>query len=146
MKSEILAVDFDDTVVTHMYPHVGEDIGAAPVLRKLTELGHRIILFTMRSGKELQDATEWFKEKNIPLWGINENPTQRSWTSSPKPYADNYIDDTAIGCPLQTVNSTRPYVDWFAVVELLDRLGYFEDMSNEDYENLIDEIDRDCNV
>jgi len=42
-------IDFDGSVVTHEYPHVGQDIGAVPVLQKLVENGHRLILFTMRS-------------------------------------------------------------------------------------------------
>ena len=25
---------------------------------------------------------------DIPLFGVNENPTQKDWTSSPKPYVD----------------------------------------------------------
>lgn len=43
----IIAVDFDGTCVTHEY--VGKEIGAAEVLKELTDKGHKIILFTMRS-------------------------------------------------------------------------------------------------
>lgn len=43
----------------------------------------------------------------------NENPTQKDWTSSPKPYAHIYIDDAALGVPLKHDSlSERPYVDW----------------------------------
>lgn len=45
----IIAVDFDGTCVTHEFPKVGKDIGAVPVLKKLIEKGHKIILYTMRS-------------------------------------------------------------------------------------------------
>jgi hydroxymethylpyrimidine pyrophosphatase-like HAD family hydrolase len=45
----IVAVDFDGTCVTHEFPRVGEEIGAAEVLKELTDKGHKIILFTMRS-------------------------------------------------------------------------------------------------
>lgn len=41
----IIAVDFDGTCVTHEFPRVG----AAEVLKELTDKGHKIILFTMRS-------------------------------------------------------------------------------------------------
>lgn len=51
-----IAVDFDGTCVTHEYPDVGKDIGAIPVLKELVDKGHKLILFTMRDGKELQDA------------------------------------------------------------------------------------------
>ena len=112
-----IAVDFDGTCVTHEYPRVGKDIGAVPVLKKLTDSGHQLILNTMRSGKELADAVQWFADNDIPLFGVNENPTQKSWTSSPKVYANIYIDDAALGCPtiLNPAVSIRPFVDWTAV-------------------------------
>lgn len=125
-------IDFDGTVVTHEYPNIGKDIGAAPVLRKLIENGHRLILFTMRSemkgispvtGNEedngLNDAINWFKTNNIPLYGIQTNPTQAEWTSFPKSYAELMIDDSALGCPLVYGKHERPYVDWVKVEELL---------------------------
>lgn len=118
----IIAIDFDGTCVTHDYPKVGKDIGAVKVLRKLTDNGHKLILFTMRSGEELDDAVNWFKENDIPLFGINENPEQKSWTSSPKPYAHLYIDDAGLGVPLMTCESlsTRPFVWWEKVEEMFD--------------------------
>lgn len=112
-----IAVDFDGTCVTHEYPKVGKDIGAVPVLKKLVDSGHHIILNTMRSGKELVDAVQWFADNDIPLYGANENPTQKEWTLSPKVYAHLYIDDAALGCPLikKFAVSSRPFVDWTAV-------------------------------
>ena len=44
-----ILIDFDGTCVTHQFPKVGEDIGAAQVLRDLVENGHHLILFTMRA-------------------------------------------------------------------------------------------------
>ena len=116
-----IAVDFDGTCVTHDYPRVGKDIGAVPVLKKLTDSGHQLILNTMRSGDELADAVQWFIDNDIPLYGVNENPSQKSWTLSPKVYAHLYIDDAALGCPLKMDNavSDRPFVDWDAVEEHL---------------------------
>jgi hypothetical protein len=126
----IIAVDFDGTCVTHEFPYVGKEIGAAEVLKELTDKGHKIILFTMRSHPEeinqnrtiggdiisndtLQDAIDWFKKHDIPLFGVNENPTQKDWSSSPKPYAHIYIDDAALGVPLKKDSlSEKPYVDW----------------------------------
>lgn len=133
----IIAVDFDGTCVTHEFPKVGKDIGAVPVLKKLVEKGHHIILHTMRSHSNgesgnfdkngnpierdtLQDAIDWFKENGIPLWGINENPKQKEWTSSPKIFAHIYIDDAALGCFLKKDSlSDRPYVDWERVLNWL---------------------------
>lgn len=116
-----IGIDFDGTCVTHEYPRVGKDIGAVPVLKKLTDSGHLLILNTMRSGKELDDAVQWFIDNDIPLYGVNENPSQKSWTLSPKVYAHLYIDDAALGCLLKMDNavSDRPFVNWDAVEEHL---------------------------
>lgn len=118
-----IAVDFDGTCVSHEYPSVGKDIGAVPVLKKLTENGHKLILNTMRSGDELSDAVKWFEENEISLYGINNNPSQKFWTDSPKVYAHLYIDDAALGCPLifdHTISS-RPFVNWVMVEEILEK-------------------------
>ena len=119
-----IAVDFDGTCVTHEYPNVGRDIGAVPVLKKLVEAGHKLILNTMRSGDELADAIQWFIDNDIPLFGVNENPTQKSWTASPKVYAHIYIDDAALGCPLITnlFFTQRPFVDWKEVEKQLKQM------------------------
>lgn len=124
-------IDFDGTCVTHDFPRVGKDIGAVPVLKKLVAVGHKLILFTMRSdkatpnvsddpniepinGQFLTDAVNWFKENDIPLYGIQTNPTQHHWTESPKSYAQLMIDDSALGCPLKMdlTLSDRLFVDW----------------------------------
>lgn len=108
-----IAVDFDGTCVEHEYPHMGAEAeGAAEVLRELAANGCKLILYTMRSGVLLEKAVQWFKERNIPLYGINENPDQ-NWSDSRKVYANLYIDDSALGCPLRFVDgAARPVVDW----------------------------------
>lgn len=119
-----IVVDFDGTVVTHDYPRVGKNIGSVPVLRKLVDKKHQLILFTMRSGKELEEAVNWFKENDIPLFGIQTNPTQHEWTSSPKAYGQLIIDDAALGCPLMYSDlSNRPYVNWVIVEDYLVESG-----------------------
>lgn len=124
----IIAIDYDGTCVRHEYPKIGKDIGAVLVLKELIENGHKLVLNTMRSGKELAEAVEWFKEKDIPLFGVNENPEQKSWTKSPKVYAHLYIDDAALCCPLLHGDFDdngnggyydRPHVDWEAVRKIL---------------------------
>ena len=117
MKPKYLAVDFDGTCVDHRYPHVGENAPhCVEVLLNLSRLDYVFILNTMRSGKELQDAVDWFAKYGIPLYGVNHNPDQDSWTTSSKVYAHKYIDDAAIGCPLLTLAKfARPCVDWEAV-------------------------------
>lgn len=116
----IIALDFDGTVVSHEYPHIGEDIGAVPVLKELVAAGHKLILFTMRSGKLLDDAVAWFERNGIELYAVNENPEQKSWTSSVKVHANIYIDDCALGCPIRYEEDIRrPFVDWKKVREIL---------------------------
>lgn len=133
-----IAVDFDGTCVTHDFPRIGKDIGAVDVLKKLVEKGHHLILFTMRSdrpeakpvldptiqnvtGKFLTEAVQWFKDNGIELYGIQTNPTQKSWTTSPKAYAELMIDDSALGCPLKynPELSERMFVDWDKVLQML---------------------------
>ena len=116
-----IAVDFDGTCVSHEYPYLGMDIGAVPVLQDLVAQGHRLILYTMRSGKLEKVAVEWFKERGIPLFAVNENPTHKKLTKSPKIHADIYIDDSAAGCPLIYPEhaAARPYVDWVKMREWL---------------------------
>ena len=123
-----IGIDFDGTVVTHMYPEVGKDIGAVPVLKKLVEDGNRLILFTMRDSRNgtLQDAVNWFKENGIKLYGVNTNPTQAEWTDSPKPHCNIYIDDAGLATPTNfDEESGREYVDWKKVAELLKEKGVF---------------------
>lgn len=125
-NSIVLGIDFDGTCVSHEYPRVGRDCpDAVRVLKRLVEKGHRLVLNTMRSGFTLSDAVNWFSEREIPLYGINENPTQKQWTQSPKVYAHVYIDDAALGCPL-TVDksfSDRPFVNWNVVESMLEQRG-----------------------
>lgn len=96
-----IAIDFDGTCVEHAYPEIGADIGAVPVLKRLVAAGHQLILFTMRSGEKLNEASRWFEENGIPLYGIQSDPEQATWTSSPKCFANLYIDDAALGIPLK---------------------------------------------
>lgn len=136
----IIAIDFDGTCVTHSFPDLGTDIGAQDVLKQLVNNGHQLILWTMRCDEKdivgdniisyphkqyLRAAVNWFEDNDIPLWGIQRNPEQDSWTSSPKAYAQLYIDDAALGCPLKFVPevSPRPFVDWAEVEKLLIQQG-----------------------
>ncbi|GBU27820.1 hypothetical protein R84B8_01361 [Treponema sp. R8-4-B8] len=115
----IIAIDFDGTCVTHEYPEIGRDIGVVPVLKKLVAANHLLILNTMRSGVELQEAVNWFKENDIPLYGVNQNPEQKKWTQSPKVYADLYIDDAALGCPQIKDRGNSSYADWATIEKML---------------------------
>ena len=120
MKDFIIAVDFDGTCVEHEFPKMGKDTPAVvETLLWLQSKGVKIILWTMRSGDFLTAAQYWFQERGIHLYGVNSNPTQQTWTLSPKAYAHMYIDDAALGCPL-AINGGRAYVHWPKVREHLE--------------------------
>lgn len=113
----VIAIDFDGTCVEHDYPAIGMEVeGAVDTLRALNKRGHRLILYTMRSGEKLEAALKWFKDRKITLWAVNRNPEQEEWTESPKVYADIYIDDSALGCPIMFIDGVRrPVVKWAKV-------------------------------
>lgn len=121
----IIAVDFDGTCVTHEYPLIGKDIGAVPALKSLVDNKNKLILLTMRSDALLNAAVNWFKENGIELWGIQDNPDQSRWTTSRKVYAQVYIDDAALGCPLKFDEAVcdRPFVDWGQAMRMLEEKG-----------------------
>ena len=121
-----ILIDFDGTVVTHEYPNIGKDIGAIPVLKALVSNGHRLILFTMRSGDRLIQAIDWFNSNEIPLYGVNKHPTQDRWTSSTKCHGDLCIDDRNLGTPLRYTKVGRPYVNWYLVHQQLIGLGLID--------------------
>lgn len=124
IRDAIIAVDFDGTGRYARLPHIGNDIGAVPVLRELIGNGCRVILYTMRSGRLLDDAVAWFARNDIPLYAVNENPAQREWTDSPKVFADLYIDDSALGCPIKFEDGIkRPFVNWVKVRQRPRRRG-----------------------
>jgi hypothetical protein len=115
-----ILVDFDGTCVMHEYPRVGKDNpNCVKVLKDLVKAGHKIIIFTMRSGKTLDDAVKWYEKHDIKVYGVNTNPTQKSWTASPKAYGQLIVDDISLGIPLVENENERPYVDWYGVEELL---------------------------
>lgn len=120
-KKVPICVDFDGTIVTHEYPLIGMPLpGAIEWMKKWQSVGGQIILFTMRSGASLDEAVTYLQAGGIELHGINRNPTQHNWTSSPKAYGAMYVDDAAIGCPLTNyVGCNRPGVDWSIVGPLV---------------------------
>jgi hypothetical protein len=124
-----ICIDFDGTVVDHRYPDIGESApGAISWLKKLQRHGARLILFTMRSDSKvgrplLRDAVQYLEANGVKLYGVNRNPDQDDWTSSPKAYGDVYVDDSAFGCPLvKPKGFARPCVDWQIVGPQLEHM------------------------
>ena len=45
-----IQLDFDGTVVEHLYPEIGrENFGCMPIIKKLQDAGHTIVLNTYRA-------------------------------------------------------------------------------------------------
>ena len=126
-----MCVDFDGTIVDHCFPDIGAPVpGAIEWLKRFQKAGALIILYTMRSdgrrfGNVLTAAVDYLEKNGIKLFGVNENPDQLEWTSSPKPYGHLYIDDSAAGCPLiHPPGFLRPCVDWITVEKIAyEKLG-----------------------
>ena len=116
LNSIILGVDFDGTLVDHKFPDIGFEVPYAfDVLRRLQFNNTHVVLFTCRSGLFLDHAVKYCKERGIEFWGVNENPLQKAWSTSPKAYCNFYVDDSNLGCPLVIPAHGRPYVDWIKV-------------------------------
>jgi hypothetical protein len=96
----IIAVDFDGTLVEHRYPEIGKEIlFAFDTLRELQKQKHQIILWTFRSGKELEEAVEFCRLRGIEFYAVNSSFPEEKFTEdcSRKINADIFIDDRNIG-------------------------------------------------
>jgi|SRR5450759_767388 len=95
-----IAIDFDGTIVEHEYPKIGkEKLFAFQTLKELEKLGVRLILWTFRTGKELDDAVNYCRLNGIEFYAVNKNYPEEVFdeTVSRKIDADIYIDDKNIG-------------------------------------------------
>ncbi len=95
----IIAVDFDGTIVEHKFPKIGKEIPyAIKTLKLIQKKGHKLILWTYRSGKELEKAVNFCEERGLYFHAVNNNFDGEEFdnTYSRKIYADIYIDDRNI--------------------------------------------------
>jgi hypothetical protein len=95
-----IAVDFDGTIVEHEYPEIGkEKLFAFLTLKELNKRGARLILWTFRTGKELDEAVEFCRKNGVEFYAVNRNYPEEIMNESVgrKIDADIYIDDKNIG-------------------------------------------------
>lgn len=97
-----IAVDFDGTIVRHRYPAIGEEIlFATETLKKLIEEHHKLILWSVREGKLLDEAVEWCRERGVEFYAVNRDYPEEDITLnqhfSRKLKVDMFIDDRNIG-------------------------------------------------
>lgn len=96
----IIAVDFDGTLVEHKYPAIGKDIlFAFETLRELQKQQHQLILWTIRSGKELEEAVEYCRQRGVEFYAVNKSYPEEVFEEgmSRKINADIFIDDRNVG-------------------------------------------------
>lgn len=95
----IIAVDFDGTIVEHKFPQIGREIPFAfEILKKLQEDNHRVILWTVREGKLLNEAVEFCRSNGVEFYAVNaELPGNYDVVRPRKVDADIYIDDHNLG-------------------------------------------------
>ncbi len=99
-KGLIIAVDFDGTIVEDGYPGIGDPrLFAFETLKRLQADGHRLILWTYRHGKKLDEAVAYCKTNGIEFYAVNRSyPEEDSVEEvSRKIHADLFIDDRNIG-------------------------------------------------
>ncbi|MFV0305335.1 MAG: BT0820 family HAD-type phosphatase [Moheibacter sp.] len=101
MKSYLIAVDFDGTIVKDAYPKIGKPmLFAFESLKELQIQGHRLVLWTYRHGKALEEAVEFCHENGIEFYAVNssfEGEIFEIEKQSRKIHADLFIDDRNLG-------------------------------------------------
>jgi hypothetical protein len=119
----IIAIDFDGTIVEHKYPSIGTELPfAMDTLIKLKEEGHRLILWTVREGKLLDEAVEFCRERGLEFYAINrdypEEEKGRNNHYSRKLKVDLWIDDRNLG----------GLPDWGTIYEMVHNKLTYEDL------------------
>ena len=97
-KEFIIATDFDDTLVrAKEFPEFSGRTFWFYVLRYIQRKysNVRVILFTCREGKYLDDAVNFCRKHSLTFDAVNEDiPSSIEWKGkSRKPFAHIYVDD-----------------------------------------------------
>ena len=119
----IIAVDFDGTIVEHRYPAIGKERPfATDTLKKLIKDGHRLILWTVREGRLLEEAVDFCRERGIEFYAVNrdypEEEKEHNKHYSRKLKADVWIDDRNVG----------GLPDWGTIYEMITYRKTYEDI------------------
>jgi hydroxymethylpyrimidine pyrophosphatase-like HAD family hydrolase len=129
VQSYTIAVDFDGTLVEDEYPAIGKPIlFAFDTLKKLQENGHRLILWTYRKGRALDEAVQFSEDQGIVFYAVNKSFPDEIYDPkySRKINADFFIDDRNIGGlkswgeiyqqligEPQSISTSKPKKRWF---------------------------------
>ena len=121
-----IAVDFDGTIVEHRYPEIGKELPfATQTLRMLIEDRHKLILWSVREGKLLDEAVEWCRKRGVEFYAVNkdfpEEDLNKNQSFSRKLKADVWIDDRNIG----------GLPDWGTIYQMITERKTYEQVLNE---------------
>ncbi|MGM0635158.1 MAG: BT0820 family HAD-type phosphatase [Bacteroidota bacterium] len=98
-SKQVIAIDFDGTIVENRYPGIGKPmLFAFETMKKLQDIGHPLILWTYRSGKRLDEAVEFCRDHGIEFYAVNKSYPEEEYSEeiSRKIAADIFIDDRNI--------------------------------------------------
>lgn len=92
--NNIIAIDFDGTIVENAFPDIGMEYPyAVNTIKLLKKRGYRVILWTCRSGKHFDAARKWLDERGLVFDAYNEHLPSDFEDNGRKVFADVYIDD-----------------------------------------------------
>lgn len=95
-RPQVVAVDFDGTIVKNVFPGIGEkNKHVIDYMKEVKESGAEIILWTTRQNEKLDEALSFLDRHNIPYDYVNENVPWLNFDTSDKIFADIYLDDRA---------------------------------------------------
>lgn len=122
----IIAVDFDGTIVEHKYPAIGREIPfATETLKMLMKQNHKLIMWSVREGKLLDDAVKWCKDRGVEFYAVNKDYPEETLSNnnhfSRKLKADVFIDDRNLG----------GLPDWGQIYNMIQKRQTWEDIINE---------------
>ena len=96
-KYKIYRIDFDGTLCKSKYPTIIKPKKRIiRLVKRLKRRGNKLILWTCRSGQNLNDAVKWCESQGIRFDAINSNLPEEitKWNSDPRKIgADYFIDD-----------------------------------------------------
>ena len=98
----LIAVDFDGTIVENKYPEIGRELPfAVETLKMLQADRHRLVLWSCRQGRLLDDALDWCRERGLEFYAVNSDYPEETFENNPyftrKIKADLFIDDRNVG-------------------------------------------------
>ena len=129
-----IAVDFDGTIVEHRYPEIGREIPfATDTLKMLIKEGHRLILWSVREGKLLDEAVEWCRERGVEFYAVNKDYPEEGREDknfSRKLKVEMFIDDRNVG----------GLPDWGTIYEMIHNKLTYEDIMNQYHEEQEDPL------